>query len=148
MHQSALGYLLQNGQQVNAALLREALDGLASENISITAISDINLSPWYPKENKPVTLLARNFTGQIQNSWRVTSYSGLTYQDIYSSSDKFTASDVNIEMAIQALAPKMDADAQGDSLLVQGEIADRSVHTFLKVPLQALFTFLVGIIAI
>lgn len=101
MHQSALGYLLQNGQQVNAALLREALDGLASENISITAISDINLSPWYPKENKPVTLLARNFTGQIQNSWRVTSYSGLTYQDIYSSSDKFTASDVNIEMAIK-----------------------------------------------
>ncbi|HGJ5873935.1 MAG TPA: exodeoxyribonuclease V subunit beta [Arsenophonus apicola] len=132
LHQSALGYLLQNGQQGNAALLRDALGALASENISITAISDINLLPWYPKENKPVKLLARNFTGQIQNSWRVTSYSGLTYHDIYSLSDKFTASDVNIEIAIQALAPKMDADAQGDDLLVQGEIADRSVHTFPK----------------
>lgn len=43
----------------------------------------------------------------------------------------------------------MDADAQGDSLLVQGEIADRSVHTFPKgATAGTFFTFLVGIIAI
>ncbi|MDR5609145.1 MULTISPECIES: exodeoxyribonuclease V subunit beta [unclassified Arsenophonus] len=130
LHQSALGYLLQNGQPGNATLLRDALGALASENISITPVSDINLSPWYPKENTPVKLLARNFTGQIQNTWRVTSYSGLTYHDMYS--DKFTASDISIEIAIQDLAPKMDVDAQGDSSLVQGEIAEWSVHTFPK----------------
>lgn len=132
LHQSSLGYLLQKGQQGNAAILRDALAALASENISITPISHINVSPWYPKENNHAKLLARNFTVQIQNNWRITSYSGLTYHDMYSLSDKITASDVNIKIAIQTLAPKMDADARDDSLLVQGEVANRSVHTFPK----------------
>ncbi|MGP1923497.1 MAG: exodeoxyribonuclease V subunit beta [Arsenophonus sp. NEOnobi-MAG3] len=133
LHQSALGYLLQNAQPGNATLLRNALGTLVSENISITHINDINLSPWYPKENKSMKLLARNFTGQIQNTWRVTSYSGLTYHDRNSLSDKINVNDISIEIGIQALAPKMDADVQVDSLLVQGEIiADRSVHSFPK----------------
>ncbi|MFP3028818.1 MAG: exodeoxyribonuclease V subunit beta [Arsenophonus sp.] len=132
LHQSALGYLLQNGQPGNATLLCNALGKLVSENISITPINNIKLSPWYPKKNKPMKLLAKNFTGQIQNTWRVTSYSGLTYHDRNSFSDKISINDINIEIGIQDLAPKINADAQVDALLVQGEITDRSVHTFPK----------------
>ncbi|MFV9997766.1 MAG: exodeoxyribonuclease V subunit beta [Arsenophonus endosymbiont of Dermacentor nuttalli] len=132
LHHSALGYLLQNGQPGNATFLRTTLASLASENISITPVSDTNVSPWYLREDKPVKLLARNFTGQIQNTWQVTSYSRLTYHDIYSLADRVTASDVDIEIAIQALAPKMDTDAQGDSFLAREEIAERNVHTFPK----------------
>ncbi|MGP1954495.1 MAG: 3'-5' exonuclease, partial [Arsenophonus sp. NC-QC1-MAG3] len=132
LHQSALGYLLQNGQPGNATLLRKALYTLASENISITPINDINLSPWYHKKNKSVKLLARNFTGQISDTWQVTSYSELTCHDMNLLSDKFTASDINIGIAIHDLAPKIDINVEVDSFLAEGGIKDRSIHAFPK----------------
>ncbi|MGP1956278.1 MAG: exodeoxyribonuclease V subunit beta [Arsenophonus sp. NC-PE1-MAG3] len=132
LHQSALGYLLQNGQPGNATLLRKALDALASKDISITPINDINLSPWYHKENKSVKLLARNFTGHIPDTWRVTSYSELIYHDINLLSDKFNDSDINIDIPINVLASKIDVNTQVDNFLPQGGRVDRSVHTFPK----------------
>ncbi|MGP1928192.1 MAG: exodeoxyribonuclease V subunit beta [Arsenophonus sp. NC-LC2-MAG3] len=132
LHQSALGYLLQNGQPGNATLLRKSLYTLASENISITPTNNINLSPWYHKENKSVKLLARNFTGQIPDTWEVTSYSELTCHDMNLLSDKVTSSDINIEIAIHDLAPKIDINTEVDSFLAQGEIVDRSIHAFPK----------------
>ncbi|MGP1924095.1 MAG: hypothetical protein ACTS73_04050 [Arsenophonus sp. NEOnobi-MAG3] len=63
------------------------------------------------KANKSIKLLARKFIGQIKNTCWVSSYSGLTYHDMNSLSDKFTVSDINIEIAIQPFAPKIDADA-------------------------------------
>ncbi|MGP1958525.1 MAG: exodeoxyribonuclease V subunit beta [Arsenophonus sp. NC-CH8-MAG3] len=131
-HKSALGYLLQNGKSGNATLLRKVLDTLASNNISITPIDDRNLSPWFHKENKSVKLLARNFTSHIPDTWRVTSYSELTYRDKNLSSDKLTASDINIEIAIHALAPRINVNTQVESFLTQGEEVDRSIHTFPK----------------
>ncbi|MFP3014132.1 MAG: exodeoxyribonuclease V subunit beta [Arsenophonus sp.] len=132
LYQSALCYLLQNGRENNENLLLDTLRTLNNENISITHIVDINLSPWYPKENKSIDLCARKFTGNIQKNWRVTSYSGLTYRDNVSLSDKFIYNDLNIAIDIQNLTPKIFSYKKNNFLSNQNEISDISVHTFPK----------------
>lgn len=134
LHQSALDYLLQNGKLGNASLLYDSLNSLASKNTSITIISKIDSSPWYPKKNKQTNLLAKSFTGYIQNNWRVTSYSGLTDNNIYALSNKFTAGDANIEISIQNLLPKDNTTIENNITLVnaKAKVADRNVHMFPK----------------
>ncbi|MGP1953044.1 MAG: exodeoxyribonuclease V subunit beta [Arsenophonus sp. ET-KM2-MAG3] len=132
LHQNALNYLLQKGKISNINLLRDSLYELANENISITPISDINLSPWYSKENKSIELFSQNFTGQIQNTWRVTSYSELSCNKIHSLFDKITSSDINIEITLQDLAPKINTDMKSNNFLIQDEIKDKNIHTFPK----------------
>ncbi|XZQ56969.1 MAG: exodeoxyribonuclease V subunit beta [Arsenophonus sp.] len=135
LHRTALNYLLQKGQFNKNILLRNSLLELVSENISITFINDINLSPFYPKENKPIKLLARYFRGNIKDTWKVTSYSGLNYHDIDQLSDKFSVSDINIEIHIlKSLVTKIGIDEKKDNLVTQDEISDNnmSIHTFPK----------------
>ncbi|MGP1932819.1 MAG: exodeoxyribonuclease V subunit beta [Arsenophonus sp. ET-YP4-MAG3] len=131
-YQSALNYLLQKGKVSNVTILRDALYELASENISITPINHINLSPWYSKKNKSNKLFSQNFTGQIQNTWRVTSYSRLSCNKIHSLFDKITYDDIDIEITIQDLNPKINTDTKNDNFLIQDEVKDKNIHTFPK----------------
>ncbi|MDT9587401.1 MAG: exodeoxyribonuclease V subunit beta [Candidatus Arsenophonus melophagi] len=127
LNQSALGYLLKNGQKRNAMLSRDALSALASEYISITPIREINQSFWYPKENKTGKLSAKKFLGKIKKNWRVTSYSGLINQNAYS-----VPSDMGIAIAHQEPLPTVLDVIHNNKLLVQDTTSDRSVHTFPK----------------
>ncbi|MFP3019339.1 MAG: exodeoxyribonuclease V subunit beta [Arsenophonus sp.] len=132
LDKSALNYLLKNGQSDNTIFLCKNLSELASENISITPVTDIKLSPWYPKKEKPMKLFARNFTGKIQNNWQITSYSGLIHKKIDSLSDKIIVNDLNTKINIEDLLPKMGDELKGNRFSFQGEIENKNAHTFPK----------------
>ncbi|WP_395496532.1 exodeoxyribonuclease V subunit beta [Arsenophonus endosymbiont of Lipoptena cervi] len=145
VHKSALGYLLQQGKAGNADLLRDALNSLINENINVIPFDGINLYPWYHQKNKSYDLLAKNFTGYIQKNWRVTSYSGLIYNEKYPLSDHLAVNNVinidsiNIKIDIQYLMPKINNESLDDDFVVQSKIQEKSIHTFPRGPKAGTF---------
>ncbi|QBH95613.1 exodeoxyribonuclease V subunit beta [Limnobaculum zhutongyuii] len=116
IHRSAMGYLLQRGQPGNAAFLADALQELGQhDGIQWYSATEMDAALWQDNQLQPELLTARIFTGQRQNSWRVTSYSGLQQQGASHHYD---------------LLPRFDTDAAGE----KGESAQLllSPHTFPK----------------
>ncbi|MCP1065038.1 exodeoxyribonuclease V subunit beta [Serratia symbiotica] len=99
VHRSALGYLVQAGQAGDAAYLHECLQQLAGSGIVLSLVETLNEQPWQPQAAISTKLAAKNFTRQIQDFWRVTSYTGLRQHG---------------GNLMQDLLPQLDIDAAGE----------------------------------
>lgn len=77
LHRSALGYLVQAGQAGDAVYLNACLQQLAGGGVALSLVDTPDEQPWLPHTANTATLAAKHFTRQIQDSWRVTSYTGL-----------------------------------------------------------------------
>lgn len=116
LHRNALGYLLQQGQAGDAAFLFQMLRELAEDNtVCVYPAETEDYTRWQDKVMPLQALSARRFTGQPQDSWRVTSYSGLQQQG---SSHHYD------------LLPRFDTDAVGES--GSSLIAGLTPHSFPK----------------
>ncbi|MCB5310071.1 exodeoxyribonuclease V subunit beta [Yersinia massiliensis] len=125
-HQSALGYLVQQGQAGDAHYLADKLDelaALAGGDISVSLAQAVSDTAWQPQQEALPTLAARQFTRQVQDNWRVTSYSGLQQ---HGSSKGGTSPLLNAPL--QELLPRLDTDAAGEHALIAS--ADLSPHAF------------------
>ncbi|OAN14037.1 exodeoxyribonuclease V subunit beta [Photobacterium jeanii] len=82
LHLSAMGYLVQNGQEGEIAALELALAKLAQESSAITVDSPPVLSDekWQPLTEQGPTLAASHFQADIERNWWMTSYSSLVKQ--------------------------------------------------------------------
>lgn len=116
VHRSALGYLLQQGQAGDAQYLANKLAELtasASGDISVSLAERPDDTPWQPQPEIVPALAARQFNRQVQDYWRVTSYSGLQQHG----SSKSGASQ-SLSVPLQELLPRLDADAVGEQALI------------------------------
>ncbi len=77
LHQSAIGYLLQQGQPATAEQLREHLLSLADDNIEVIAPDTGVTANWQNTPASGQPLASRQLTRTLNDFWRVTSYSGL-----------------------------------------------------------------------
>ncbi len=98
LHLSALGYLLQKGEALDAAGLKACLEALACETISVEPLRPIDSQPWQPVQAPRPTLSARELQRRIADNWRVTSYSGLQQRGSHLAQD---------------LLPRLDVDGAG-----------------------------------
>ncbi|MRT57494.1 exodeoxyribonuclease V subunit beta [Enterobacteriaceae bacterium RIT693] len=100
LHLSALGYLLQKGEALDAEGLRQALDSLKSEAIDVEPLPPGEDSPWQPVSSVLPELAARQLKRRISDNWRVTSYSGLQQHG---------------SSRVLDLVPRLDVDAVGEA---------------------------------
>lgn len=125
LHKNALGYLLQQGEEGNSELLHQSIHALLDDNISVITLDNISAHRYQPQMVAETKLEAAIFKRQIHDNWRITSYSGLTYQHS-NRSYHFDLGD--IEALVQSIAPGLDTDAKGEKQ--QGEIDENSIHHF------------------
>ncbi|CNI99082.1 exodeoxyribonuclease V subunit beta [Yersinia mollaretii] len=126
MHRSALGYLVQQGQAGDAQYLADKLAELtasANGDISVSLAERPDDTPWQPLPESVPALAARQFNRQVQDYWRVTSYSGLQQHG----SSKSGASQP-LSAPLQELLPRLDTDAVGEQAWVTE--ASLTPHTF------------------
>ncbi|QIA62623.1 exodeoxyribonuclease V subunit beta [Vibrio astriarenae] len=81
VHKSAMGYLLQNGQQGGMADLANAI----GEQTKLASVAELSPPECLPSKYVPPTveqddIVAQTLTQNIDRHWRMTSYSGLVKQ--------------------------------------------------------------------
>ncbi|WP_281704382.1 exodeoxyribonuclease V subunit beta, partial [Aeromonas taiwanensis] len=82
LHQTAIGYLLQKGEEGDAATLATALGSLA-EDLPGVAVGEPSLTrpaPLPPEEEQLGEPQVRRFGGTLERDWWISSYSGLAAQ--------------------------------------------------------------------
>ncbi|WP_421153979.1 exodeoxyribonuclease V subunit beta [Aeromonas dhakensis] len=82
LHQTAIGYLLQKGEEGDAATLATALSALA-EDLPGVAVGEPSLTrpaPLPPEEDQLGEPQVRRFGGTLERDWWISSYSGLAAQ--------------------------------------------------------------------
>ncbi|WP_421204544.1 exodeoxyribonuclease V subunit beta [Aeromonas enteropelogenes] len=82
LHQTAIGYLLQKGEEGDAATLSTALSSLA-QDLPGVAVSEPSLTrpaPLPPEEEQLGEPRVRRFGGTLERDWWISSYSGLAAQ--------------------------------------------------------------------
>ncbi|WP_348666573.1 exodeoxyribonuclease V subunit beta [Arsenophonus symbiont of Ornithomya chloropus] len=133
LHKSALGYLLQKGKQGNATLLFDNLRSLVNKHIGIKLINNIKIfSSYCCKKNRVVKLLAKNFSGKIDDIWRVTSYSKLKNNDIFTLSNKVLDNNLNFDLKLQNLNFELKKYQYSNNYLYQKKESKKNVYTFPK----------------
>ncbi|MGF1726064.1 exodeoxyribonuclease V subunit beta [Photobacterium nomapromontoriensis] len=82
LHQSAMGYLVQNGQAGGIAELELALAKLAESQSAIRVVAPPQLAdhPWQPLAEEAPILAPNVFTASLERNWWMTSYSSLVKQ--------------------------------------------------------------------
>ncbi|MES4614414.1 MAG: exodeoxyribonuclease V subunit beta [Ewingella sp.] len=113
LHLGAMGYLVQKAQAADAAGLVACLSSISNEDVVFSAIESPEQTPWAAPSDELKTLSARQMKRQIQDSWRITSYSGLQQHGTALAQD---------------LLPKLDVEAAGE----QQEVVEpqMNAHTF------------------
>ncbi|MBK4714920.1 MULTISPECIES: exodeoxyribonuclease V subunit beta [Tenebrionibacter/Tenebrionicola group] len=101
LHHSAIGWLLQRGEAMNAAQLYDALAQFCRDDISLEVVEPgaTDCRMWQPSRSDSPSPVARKLRRPLQNDWRVTSYTGL---------QRYASGSV-----AQALLPRLDIDAAG-----------------------------------
>ncbi|PSW12658.1 exodeoxyribonuclease V subunit beta [Photobacterium sanctipauli] len=121
LHQSAIGWLVQDGEEGGLFELDNALAGLANASSAIRVVAPPQLpeTPWQPVEEEQPELVAASFDTELDRSWWITSYSGLVKQG-------HSHHDASFEL------PGFDTDSSQDA--EDGEEAEpvRSIYTFPK----------------
>lgn len=82
LHQTAIGYLLQKGEEGDAATMATALSALA-EDLPGVAVGEPSLTrpaPLPPEEEQLGEPQVRRFGGTLERDWWISSYSGLAAQ--------------------------------------------------------------------
>ncbi|WP_017893807.1 exodeoxyribonuclease V subunit beta [Serratia sp. S4] len=113
LHRSALGYLVQAGQAGDAAYLQQCLQQLAVDGVALSLAGNLDEQPWQPQTPVLTELSAKHFTRQVQDFWRVTSYTGLQQHGT---------------SLMQDLLPRLDVDAAGEQ--AQDSEPALTPHTF------------------
>lgn len=113
LHRSALGYLVQSGQAGDAAYLQQCLQQLAGEGVALSLVETLDEQPWLPQTPALTELAAKHFPRQVQDFWRVTSYTGLQQHGAG---------------LMQDLLPRLDVDAAGEK--AQESEPALTPHTF------------------
>ncbi|MZI91726.1 exodeoxyribonuclease V subunit beta [Vibrio sp. CAIM 722] len=121
VHQSAMGYLLQNGQEGGIDLLEhslhQAIDGL---NAQVTSPLELPDTPFVPVAQEQDSLPIQELTTPIDRHWRMTSYSGLVKQGSHHS----------VDATVEISGFDIDsADEHDETLLLEPE---RTIFTFPK----------------
>ncbi|MFE8117554.1 exodeoxyribonuclease V subunit beta [Brenneria goodwinii] len=99
MHHSALGYLLQRGEEADVAALIAELEGMVGDGVVLTPVQTDDERPWRPSEPDKPELLARRSERTLSDGWRVTSYTGLQQHG---------------SSAVQELIPRLDIETMGE----------------------------------
>ena len=97
-HLSALGRLVQKGEAKDAVGLRQCLEALCNEHISLHTAGVADSDRWQMPESLSPELQARQIARALADDWRVTSYSGLQQHG---------------QALAQDLMPRLDVDAAG-----------------------------------
>lgn len=114
VHLSALGYLLQQGDAMDAAGLVSQLQQLEDDAIGVETLSAGDDTPWQPIVGMLPELSVRYLSGPVADNWRVTSYSGLQQRGGH---------------ALLELMPRLDVDAIAENTQVLAA-PSLTVHTF------------------
>ncbi|MGL6500306.1 exodeoxyribonuclease V subunit beta [Aeromonas dhakensis] len=82
LHQTAIGYLLQKGEEGDAATLATALSALAQDlpGVAVGEPSLTRPAPLPPEEEQLGEPQVRRFGGSLERDWWISSYSGLAAQ--------------------------------------------------------------------
>lgn len=82
LHQTAIGYLLQKGEEGDAATLATALGSLAQDlpGVAVGEPSLTRPAPLPPEEEQLGEPQVRRFGGTLERDWWISSYSGLAAQ--------------------------------------------------------------------
>lgn len=82
LHQTAIGYLLQKGEEGDAATLATALSALAQDlpGVAVGEPSLTRPAPLPPEEEQLGEPQVRRFGGTLERDWWISSYSGLAAQ--------------------------------------------------------------------
>ncbi|EKT58210.1 exodeoxyribonuclease V subunit beta [Providencia burhodogranariea] len=110
LHLSALGYLIQKGEAGDSKQLNDSLTALTNSSISVASINYTEPNPLSLNQYDNEELSARNVTRFFDDHWRVTSYSGLSYNSSHSESEQ----EISAEQLANSLAPTMDIEASID----------------------------------
>ncbi len=100
LHLSAIGWLLQRGEAMEAAQLHEALARFCGDDMLLEVVEpgEGDQRPWAPTLAPARALAARVMAQPLRDDWRVTSYSGLQRHGGSTAQD---------------LLPRLDIDAAG-----------------------------------
>ncbi|MDP0563410.1 MAG: exodeoxyribonuclease V subunit beta [Candidatus Endonucleobacter sp. (ex Gigantidas childressi)] len=124
LHKTAIGYLLNDGNSIEANEISTLLNMLINDcqSFSVSHPPDDELAPYQPLVTDKQELTALSFTGKIERNWWVTSYSALSksavahsYTSLPDQEFETTAPDASIE------APGHDLEVQQESLQVSTE---------------------------
>lgn len=92
VHHSAMGYLLQNGQQggINdlTSAIQKHVDGLSS--VAISDLPETHQQQLVLQQESQQQLIASELSNEIDRNWRITSYSGLIKQGSHHSDEAYT----------------------------------------------------------
>ncbi|MGF1752372.1 exodeoxyribonuclease V subunit beta [Vibrio makurazakiensis] len=121
VHLSAMGYLIQNAQELGIAELGQKLHAMEQANPSIV-LADVPTAHEYPfvaLEEEEEQLQAKELQAHIDRNWRITSYSGLVKQGSHGST---------YDAVIEVSGFDIDSAEEQDELeLLEPE---RSIFTF------------------
>ncbi|MDN3614281.1 exodeoxyribonuclease V subunit beta [Vibrio gallaecicus] len=121
VHLSAMGHLVQNGEELGIAELTQKLAGLEtnSSSIVLAEVPTAHADVFKANEEQAEALEARTLQTHIDRGWRITSYSGLVKQGHHSASHDAT---------IEVSGLDVDSAEEQDELeLIEPE---RSIFTF------------------
>ncbi|WNN43555.1 exodeoxyribonuclease V subunit beta [Winslowiella toletana] len=113
LHKSALGFLLQRGEEADSEQLLAILQQTTSQAIALTTEAVTDESPWLPEMQDNQPLSSEVINRSLRDEWRVTSYSGLQQHGPAMTLD---------------LLPRFDVDAAGEA----GEVSEPTLtpHSF------------------
>lgn len=129
LHQTAIGYLLQKGEEGDAATLATALAELAQAlpGVAVGEPSLTRPAPMVAEEEQPGEPQVRHFTGTLERDWWISSYSGLAAQGHGHSKGVLANPGFDDEVVTEAAALAADL-----STAQQEEAPQPSIFTFPK----------------
>ncbi|ANT66302.1 exodeoxyribonuclease V subunit beta [Aeromonas hydrophila] len=129
LHQTAIGYLLQKGEEGDAATLATALTELAQAlpGVAVGEPSLTRPAPMAAEEEQLGEPQVRHFTGTLERDWWISSYSGLAAQGHGHSKGVLANPGFDDEVVTEAAALAADL-----STAQQEEAPEPSIFTFPK----------------
>ncbi|HDY7727782.1 TPA: exodeoxyribonuclease V subunit beta [Vibrio vulnificus] len=121
VHRSAMGYLVQNGQEGGIATLQQALAGQQTQSDSIVVTSPPTLPDerYQPIVAPALALSAQELATPIDRLWRITSYSGLVKQGSHQS---------DYDASLEVVGFDIDSSAEDPQAPIQE--VEKSIFTF------------------
>lgn len=128
LHLSALGYLLQQGQEGDSVLLSSTLEALSNDVIDVQPIDLPEMVKLDLTKEASDELSARAVSRHFDDCWRVTSYSGLSYSTSHGEEEQT----LSAEQFANSLAPKMDIEVSHDVEVQETQENTLTPHQFPK----------------